>query len=326
MRLNANVQDAINSINNNAALRRPNTHKSEMWLIPEFRSWQAMIRRCTDKKYSCYKRYGGRGITVCDRWLNSFEDYFSDIGPRPSITHTIDRSNNDGNYEPGNVRWATKSEQTNNRRNTIYVVLSDGTRVTLKEACSMFGLSKSTAYFRLTNDIPFDVKLKIKSPDKKYIYEGKHLSATELEVITGIKEYTLRYHLNKGKTIPDIIKLVNNRPSRILYDGKWRTKFALSKYLDIPNSFMYKYLKKGFTIEQILKHYSKSIKVKTYPYQGKEMTIRELELATGCKPKVLRKYLSRGHTVEETMKIVAKNVEIMKARNGGIYQSSTALN
>ncbi len=73
--------------------------------------------RCYDIDSKDYKNYGGRGIIICDKWLNSFENFFADVGKAPSELHSIDRyPNNDGNYEPNNVRWATASEQAYNRR------------------------------------------------------------------------------------------------------------------------------------------------------------------------------------------------------------------
>jgi hypothetical protein len=83
---------------------------------PEYRAWASMINRCERPTYRGFHRYGGRGITICDRWRSSFESFFEDMGKRPSGDHSLDRfPNNDGNYEPGNCRWATRKEQAANR-------------------------------------------------------------------------------------------------------------------------------------------------------------------------------------------------------------------
>jgi hypothetical protein len=81
---------------------------------PESRSWQAMKNRCLNPRGGDYKDYGGRGISVCDRWL-SFESFYEDMGPRP-IGTSIERIDNSGNYEPGNCKWATPAEQHANKR------------------------------------------------------------------------------------------------------------------------------------------------------------------------------------------------------------------
>lgn len=100
---------------------------------PEYRCWVAMVSRCENKNVERYPSYGGRGITVCERWRASFENFYSDMGPRPSTEHSIDRVDVDGNYEPSNCRWATKKEQANNARQNIKVVIG-GRTLSLQDA------------------------------------------------------------------------------------------------------------------------------------------------------------------------------------------------
>lgn len=82
----------------------------------EYFTWTNMKRRCNSPSHHKYKDYGARGINVCERWLLSFDNFLSDMGNRPTDTHTLDRINNDGNYEPLNCRWATQLEQQHNKR------------------------------------------------------------------------------------------------------------------------------------------------------------------------------------------------------------------
>jgi hypothetical protein len=116
---------------------------------PEYNIWGHMIRRCTNPKDHKYPIYGGRGIKVCERWRNSFTAFLTDMGKRPSPQHSIDRyPNNDGDYEPGNCRWATRKEQGSNMRVTIKLTL-DGVTLSLAEWAKQYGISRDLVYSRL---------------------------------------------------------------------------------------------------------------------------------------------------------------------------------
>lgn len=106
-----------------------------------FRIWLAMRQRCRDPNTKNYSRYGGRGIRVCERWETSFEAFLEDMGERPEGL-TIDRVDNDGNYEPGNCRWATQKEQGSNTGKRLHIII-DGEDLNLGQAAQRIGKQAS---------------------------------------------------------------------------------------------------------------------------------------------------------------------------------------
>ncbi len=104
---------------------------------PEYRTWRDMKNRCYNHKNADYKHYGGRGIVVCERWRNSFMNFYSDMGPRPKDL-TLERKNNDGDYEPGNCKWVSMREQRRNSRQNR-IIEFNGKKQCLADWAKEFG-------------------------------------------------------------------------------------------------------------------------------------------------------------------------------------------
>lgn len=109
--------------------------------------WRWMMRRCYNEKIPNYASYGGRGIVVCERW-HDLVKFFEDMGHPPSRSHSLDRIDNNGNYEPGNCRWATQKEQTRNTRRNRYLEVR-GSRKLMTDWALEFGISEATLHQRL---------------------------------------------------------------------------------------------------------------------------------------------------------------------------------
>lgn len=115
---------------------------------PEHIIWKHIRQRCTNENDKSFDRYGGRGIRMCQRWMESFEAFLEDMGERPSPYHSIERKDNDGNYEPLNCIWATKSVQSMNTRRTMRVEYRGETHKLL-ELCVSRGISNAVVRWRL---------------------------------------------------------------------------------------------------------------------------------------------------------------------------------
>ena len=141
-------------------LSRPRTvckHKKKSYKTPggtshpEYRLWANMKERCINHNHKDYKNYGARGITVCNRWINSFDDFIKDMGARPTPQHTIERQNVEGNYEPSNCIWLLKSLQRRTQRNVVlneelvrYIRLQRDTGARLRDVIKELGFKRAT--------------------------------------------------------------------------------------------------------------------------------------------------------------------------------------
>lgn len=129
---------------------QPSQHlvKHGMTESTEYTSWEGMIERCYNMNKKGYKNYGGRGIQVCDRWKETFENFLSDMSLKPSKEYSIDRIDVNGNYEPGNCRWATVKEQSINKSNTRFVEYQ-GEKVTLVKLAERFNVPYKNLLHRI---------------------------------------------------------------------------------------------------------------------------------------------------------------------------------
>lgn len=125
--------------------------------LPEYKSWDGMRQRCRNPKDAGYSRYGGRGITVCDRW-DSFSTFLTDMGPKPSPKHSIERKDNNGPYSPDNCRWATTREQSVNRRSNVSLTAFGRTQVLMDWAREV-GINHQTISARIAAGWPTEVAL-----------------------------------------------------------------------------------------------------------------------------------------------------------------------
>ena len=134
------------------AISRSNTkHGDSRHVVdraPEHRIWCGIHSRCCNPNFPGYKRYGKRGIKICEEWQHSYEAFLAHVGRRPSPEHQLERIDNNGNYEPGNVRWATRIEQSNNRRNNHFVEFK-GERKTVAEWSRTLNLRYALIQHRL---------------------------------------------------------------------------------------------------------------------------------------------------------------------------------
>lgn len=147
---------------------RSSTHR--MTKSPEFSAWSAMWNRCTKPNTSNYKNYGGRGITVCERW-RKFEHFFEDMGARPATANSIERCDNNGDYEPNNCRWATWKEQGRNRR-TNHLVVFENKTLCIKEWSDLVGISPRAIYGRLK--VGWSIEDALTKPARKWPSQLSH--------------------------------------------------------------------------------------------------------------------------------------------------------
>jgi hypothetical protein len=152
----------------------PNT-RHRMTKTREYATWCRIRERCYNPQYHSYKYYGGRGIKVCERWLECFENFFEDVGPRPSVKHSLERINNNGDYSPENCQWATKIQQANNKRN-IKKYEFNGELKTIANWARVVRIQKGTIFWRIRNGWSMKDALTLSPDSPQDIINGRYVS------------------------------------------------------------------------------------------------------------------------------------------------------
>jgi hypothetical protein len=173
----------------------------------EYYAWSDMRRRCYNKNRPQYPHYGGRGITVCDRWRNSFADFIADMGRAPDKSALLDRIDNDGNYEPGNVKWSTPKDSTNNRRRTRYAIVN-GERLPVEVAAEVLGVTGAAIRDRLRRG---ESEERAGRPAEKrrikYTIDGRTMLSTQWARHYNQPPATVNTRLRRGHTIEEALNL-----------------------------------------------------------------------------------------------------------------------
>lgn len=168
-----------------------------------YNAWRSIKQRCNNPNTAHYDRYGGRGIRMHPEWANNFFKFLEDIGEPPSSKHTIDRIDNDGDYEPANVRWATRKEQANNRSTNVYYE-KDGLRMNMTAWADYLGIPLNLLASRFKNGMCINEALQPRinvTRGELITFDGKSMSLRDWEKHTGIKYQTLWYRHTHGKPL-----------------------------------------------------------------------------------------------------------------------------
>lgn len=178
---------------------------------PEYKAWRSMRIRCYNNKSRQYINYGARGITICQKWLISFANFYRDMGPRPSNKYSIERIDVNGNYEPSNCKWATAREQCNNKRNNVLLTF-EGKTQTIAQWSRDKGLRQSTIWLRLYKynwTLEKTLTDKLRSKPHYIIAFGQTKTMTDWAIERDLKLSTICGRIKRGAS-----------PEKALYSAK----------------------------------------------------------------------------------------------------------
>jgi len=220
---------------------------------PEKSVWKAMKQRCFNPNHKDYKNYGGRGISVCEKWRFSFNSFLEDMGQRPSLAHSIDRIDNNGNYEPDNTKWATIKEQSNNKSTNRIVDIGDE-KLTVSELSERENIPYKLILDRLNSGKTGDDLIKPVSVPEKYKLGDEELTIPQIADKVGIRQNTLWRRININKLpLDEAIKPEHRKNKKILFDGIERSVKEISNLTGIPVTTLNWRIRNGLTNDEIFR-------------------------------------------------------------------------
>lgn len=149
---------------------------------PTYKSWISAKQRCYNPNNHNYPNYGGRGIKMCDRWIESFVAFLEDMGERPSKEHTLDRIDVNGDYEPSNCRWATHHTQSNNRRDNVFLDVNNE-RLTVSEFSVKYNINRSSVAYELKRGLSVNEIIEKYSNMELLLYKRKKSCINNLKKV-----------------------------------------------------------------------------------------------------------------------------------------------
>ena len=272
---------------------------------PTYKSWSDMKSRCNNPRKLDYPDYGGRGIQVCDRWMNSFSLFLADMGFRPNGT-TLDRIDVNGHYQPDNCRWATQKQQQRNKRNTRNVLFRGRSR-SLAEWAEGLHLPYDVLRYRLNAGWTPEEAFTKPIRDLEDFLELDGVRKTKLQwcLEKGLTQNALLGRLSRGWSIADALNTpinIKKHERGLTFQGVTKSKSQWARDFGLSNSVLLSRIKKGWSIEDALNTpMAAKPEVRLITYNGLTKPATDWARSVGIKPVTLFSRLNAGWSIEDAL-------------------------
>lgn len=279
---------------------------------PEYNTWLGIKGRCYNPNDQDYHSYGGRGIKVCDRWLESFENFLEDMGERPGVDYSIDRVNVNGHYEKSNCRWTTADVQARNTRKNR-MITHNGETLCLEDWAQKIGIDSTSLNDRLKRGWPLEKALTsprgtVNHSLRIIEFQGKRQSLAEWSKQTGLDESVIAGRLKRGWTVEQALTTPsygkhNREYMKRLIEFQGRTQGVIdwARETGIPLETLRSRLKLGWTVERTLT--TPYEKKQLLEFNGRSQSVAAWSRETGIPRTTIRYRLENGWKVEQALTI-----------------------